>query len=139
MSGLRAALRVGLAIVVWWAVVYPALAIFGAFVLPPDPFTQLFVVVPGLVLAVIAALVFVYRSGSLRQLGRFAVAVFVVFLVIGVPINVFFQLVGGVGLLLSVLTALMLVGISYGGGYYLIYENGYKRAKARYVNSGSRE
>lgn len=107
------------------------------FVFPPDPFTRLFVMVAGLVLAVVAAPVVAYSSGSLRQLGLFAVAVFGVLSAIGFPINALLNLFGGFGSLLAVVTALILTGVSYGMGYYLIYEDGYERAKTRYVGGST--
>lgn len=135
MARFRTLLRVVLAIVVWWTVLYPALAVVGAFLLPPDPFTQILVFGPGFAITVVAAIIFVYQSGSLRQLARFAVATFVVTLVVGYPINAMFQLFGGFGSLVEVGSAVVAIVVSYSTGYYLIYENWYRRLKARYVDS----
>lgn len=121
MLKFRSALRVPITIVVWCAVVYPALAVFGSFVLPPDPSTQLFILPLNIIAAVVGAIVFVSRSGSLRQLGRFASAVFAVTVVVGLPLNVLFRVFGGFGSSLAVITALILIGVAYAGGYYLIY------------------
>lgn len=134
MSLLRTALRVVLATVAWWLALYPALAMVGVFVLPPDAFTQLLIFATGSVIAVLAAVVFVHRSGSLRQLVRFAIAVFLVDFALMIPISALSHANVGFGYPLAVLTALTLIVVSYGMGYYLIYENGYERAKSRFTD-----
>ncbi len=138
MFTFRSVFRVLLAIVVWYAVLFPTFALFGTFVLPPDPFTQLVLLVPGIGVAIVVAIIFVARSGSLRHLRRFASIVFAITVVVGVPVNILFEVVGDYGSPLAVLTALFLLGVVYAGGYYLVYENGYQRLKSRYIGSDTR-
>lgn len=132
MVTVRSALRLLVAIVVWFWVLFPAVGFVGAFVLPPDAFIQLVVLVPGAIGAVIGALIFVRRSGSLRQLRRFAMTVFAITVVVGLPVNILFQMTGEYGTPVAVITVLLLLGVVYAGGYYLVYENGYQRVKSQY-------
>lgn len=126
MSSFRSVLRVLFAIVVWCVALFPAVASFMT-ILPPDPFTQLLLLVPGVVVAIVGGIIFVARSGSLRQLGRFAIAVFALFVVVAIPVDAVFGVFGAPGLLQDVGTALITICVSYAGGYYLVYENGYQR------------
>lgn len=121
----------------WWFALYPGFAVVGATVLPPDPFTQLLVVVPAHVVATLAATAaFRRRRGSPRQLLRYAVAVYVLVVAVGVAASL---VLGGVDVLLGGLgeparsTAVRAVGavgvvaVAYVGGYLLVYEGWYGR------------
>lgn len=79
--------------------------------------------------AIVGTIIFSSRSGSLRQLGRFAIAVYGLTCVVGLPLNTLGRVIDMYGSPLAVIMALLVIGPSYAGGYYLIYENGYQRMK----------
>lgn len=138
------ALRRGLfAFFGWWFVLYPAFAVAGATLLAPDPFTQVLVVVPThLVASVGATLLFVRRRGSPRSLLRYALAVYVLVVAVGVPASLLLGAVGAVSALgggvlsagVRAAGALVVVAVPYVAGYYLVYEGWYGRLRARYVD-----
>lgn len=129
-----------LAFFAWWFALYPAFAVVGATLLPPDPFTQILVVVPAHLVAVAAATaLFVRRGGSRRRLFRYALAVYALVLVVGVPTSLVFGAVGAVGgdllaTTLRPLGALAAAAVPYVAGYYLVYEGWYGRLRARYLD-----
>ncbi|UPM44882.1 hypothetical protein [Halocatena salina] len=114
-----------------WAV-YPAFALLGGYLLGPDALLTILPMVGTILGGVVGTLLFISRSGSLRQLGRFDVAQYGMFIVC-LPIDMLYDVIihysaiGTHNIVLSALWALLLIDVCYGGAYTLVYGGGYQR------------
>ena len=125
----RPVVRYGLAVLAGTLAVYP-LASVGAVVLPPDPVTQAFVAVPLLLVGVAFGAWYARSGRSVRRLGRFVVALYVVqwallLAVVAAVVGLGVPLVGPA-------TALAIGGgvlLGYVAAYWLVYRGGYRRLR----------
>lgn len=122
--------RVVLALLGFTSLLFPVLAI----VVPPDPFAQMFGLVVLFPLLLVAATGYVRLCGSVRQLGGFLLAVFLLLLPLWIPYAAYVVLLRLLdvpyGLLDTVGQAVILVA-DYAGAYYLVYRGGYERLRTR--------
>ncbi len=125
----RPVVRYGLAAIAGTLATYP-LASIGAVVLPPDPFTQVLAAVPLLLLGVGFGAWYARSERSVRRLGRFVVALYVVqwaLLLVAVG------LVAGLGVPLvgpAVAPAVVVFVLGgYAAAYWLVFRRGWERLR----------
>lgn len=126
--------RLVLALLGFTVLLFP---VFGL-VMPPDPFTQLFGLIVLLPVALFAAVGFLRRGGSVRRLGRYLLAVYLLLIPLWIPFAAFVVLLRQVGVPygpVDVVGQLVLLLVDYVGAYYLVYRGGYERLKARVARS----
>ena len=119
-----------LALLGFVTLLFPVLGI----VMPPDPFTQLFGLAVLLPLALLAAIGYIRRGGSVRRLGWFLLAVYLLLIPLWISFAVFVVLLRQFGVPygpIDVVGQVVLLIADYAAAYYLVYRGGYERLKGR--------